>query len=670
MAMLVSRKRSGRGGESQRHVAGWKVSRSVAVALIGGLCLATLTQGPAVADKGMEPVPVSPTASPSATPSVPSSPATAPVPTPSPDSSSAVPTATSSAAPTSPTASPAPTATPTPTIPAPEASQPAGAAGAEFAVPGAIGTEHERLGGDLGAVGPATADQLCGLAGGGCLQTFAHGTIAWSPATGAHLMTGAIEAAWVKYGGVQGNLSYPSGDQKCGLHASSCRQQFRGGSLHDVPGVGTYPVWGGVSMRYESLGGVGGYLGYPREAEVCGVPAGHCVQHFQRGLIYFGPGGTWPIWGGISMLYENLGGSSGYLGYPVAPEQCGLPGGACLQKFQRGTIYFVPGAGTFPVWGGIQGRYDGMGGSASYLGYPVGSEKCGLRGGGCSQAFQRGSIYFALGAGTQAVWGGLGMFYTSRYAQDGVLGYPTTGEMCDAAGNCRQLFQYGELQWIAGYGVKFKPATSGYCPALNAGKVKYGTGGASRVSFAIAEEYRATRVNFITCVRQANGQYTTEWGALGSAGESGFAGPGFATGPTWQKYSPTGSFTVTEAFGLGNPGTSLAYRTLNPYSRWGGQLNGNYNKYFESSGDVFPDENMWYYATRPSRDYRQGVVINYNRPPDSPIVMNAGFAIFLHGNNVPTWGCISLNDGDLLQFMRTAHPGDRFVMGVGYDIFN
>ena len=79
---------------------------------------------------------------------------------------------------------------------------------------------------------------------------------------------------------------------------------------------------------------------------------------------------------------------------------------------------------------------------------------------------------------------------------------------------------------------------------------------------------------------------------------------------------------------------------------------------------------MWYFATRPSHDYRQGVVINYNRPPDAPITMNAGFAIFLHGNNLPTWGCISLNDGDLLQYLRTAHAGDRFVMGVAYDIFN
>ena len=79
---------------------------------------------------------------------------------------------------------------------------------------------------------------------------------------------------------------------------------------------------------------------------------------------------------------------------------------------------------------------------------------------------------------------------------------------------------------------------------------------------------------------------------------------------------------------------------------------------------------MWYYATRASHDYRQGVVINYNRPPDSAIQMNAGFAIFLHANRVPTWGCISLNEADVVRFQRGAVPGDRIIMGVGDDVFN
>ena len=491
------------------------------------------------------------------------------------------------------------------------------AAEAAIRVLGAIGVEYERLGGAGGAARPATAAQQCGLPGGGCLQAFKNGTIVWSDAAGAHLLAGGVLNAWRNAGGAGSYLAYPVADAGCGGEPRVCRQAFQGGVLYNVIGTGTYPVRGAIGAAYDAQGGL-----------------------------------------------------KGYLGYPLGAEKCGLPGGACTQKFQRGVVYFAPGAGTFPVWGAINARYAALGGSGGYLGYPTGAEKCGLRAGGCSQAFQRGRIYYAAGAGTQAVWGGLGQYYSARKAQDGALGYPVTAEACDRSGYCSQSFQYGRLQWFPGVGVRYRLTSAAYCPALNSGAVKYRTAGAPRVSFAIADEYRATGVTFITCVRRADGTYAKEWGALGHAGESGFAAPGVATGPTWQAFSPTGSFTVTQAFGLGNPGTALPYRTLNPYSRWGGRLNANYNKYFESSADVFPDENMWYFATRPSHDYRQGVVINYNRPPDAPITMNAGFAIFLHGNNLPTWGCISLNDGDLLQYLTTAHSGDRFVMGVAYDIFN
>lgn len=604
------------------------MTRAVAIAAATGIVAASLAQG-ASADSSPSPqatgqpgaspaagtsepaarFTTSPSAAATGAPTRPAASKPTPGPSPQPTGKATTPAATTPAA--------GPTAKTPDVAQAPTTSAARAAAEAAIRVPGAIGVEYERLGGSAGPVGPATAGQKCGLAGGGCQQGFAHGTIAWSQASGAHLLTGGIENAWLNAGGVTGHLAYPLGAAACGGTPKVCQQAFQSGSLYSVAGKGTYPVWGAIRATYDSLGGL-----------------------------------------------------KGYLGYPVGVETCGLAGGACSQRFQRGTVYSAPGAGTFPVWGAINARYLALDGSRGYLGYPTGMEKCGLRGGGCSQAFQRGRIYYAAGAGTQAVWGGLGQFYTGRKAQDGALGYPVTAEACDRSGYCSQSFQYGRLQWIPGAGVRYRLTSAAYCPAINSGAVKYRTAGASRVSFAIADDYRSTRITFVTCVRQPDGSYAKEWGALGHAGESGFAAPGVATGPTWQMFSPTGSFTVTQAFGLGNPGTALPYRTLNPYSRWGGRLNANYNKYFESSSDVFPDENMWYFATRPSHDYRQGVVINYNRPPDAPITMNAGFAIFLHGNNLPTWGCISLNDGDLLQYLRTAHSGDRFVMGVANDIFN
>ena len=127
--------------------------------------------------------------------------------------------------------------------------------------------------------------------------------------------------------------------------------------------------------------------GYPAGGASCGgEPQDICRQAFQRGALYNVIGtGTYPVWGGIGAAYDALGGLKGYLGYPLGAEKCGLPGGACTQKFRRGTVYYAPGAGTFPVWGAINARYLALGGSGGYLGYPTGAERCGLRGGGCSK---------------------------------------------------------------------------------------------------------------------------------------------------------------------------------------------------------------------------------------------------------------------------------------------
>ncbi|MBT2512015.1 hypothetical protein [Arthrobacter sp. ISL-30] len=50
--------------------------------------------------------------------------------------------------------------------------------------------------------------------------------------------------------------------------------------------------------------------------------------------------------------------------------------------------------------------------------------------------------------------------------------------------------------------------------------------------------------------------------------------------------------------------------------------------------------------------------------------MSAGFAIFFQADRVPTWGCISLQESDVLRYQRGAVPGDRIVMGVDDDIFS
>ncbi len=189
------------------------------------------------------------------------------------------------------------------------------------------------------------------------------------------------------------------------------------------------------------------------------------------------------------------------------------------------------------------------------------------------------------------------------------------------------------------------------------------TYGVKRVTFATATSYRETRVLITGCVRSAEG-YVQEWQTTGFAGRNGFAPPG----EMWQNtlYSPSGSFSFTEALGRENPGTQLEYHTINPDSRWGGEPGPTYNQYFEGE-DGGADENLWFYLQQGF--YEQAAVINWNREPDMPTVQGASFAIFLHAGNALTVGCISTDLATVTRLLQRATPGDRIVMGVEEMVF-
>jgi L,D-peptidoglycan transpeptidase YkuD (ErfK/YbiS/YcfS/YnhG family) len=301
-------------------------------------------------------------------------------------------------------------------------------------------------------------------------------------------------------------------------------------------------------------------------------------------------------------------------------------------------------------------------------GYPVTDEICGMAGGGCRQGFARTrTIYWssATGAHTVNTAGAIGRTWASAAYERGAYGYPTTDEVGEGTPSAHQKFRNGLMAWTASGGVR-SYLFRGECHNLNNGRSVQPTHNAARVSLTIAEGYGQSASTFVNCVR-IGGSYVEEWRTSSRVGASGFKKPGVPSGHTQYLYSPQGSYSVTESFGVYNPGTALSYRQLNPSSRWGGRLGTLYNKYFESTGYTWPDENMWYFAQ--SGDYRLGVVINYNRPPDSSIVQGDGFAIFLHANKVPTAGCISLHEHEVARYMRTARPGDRIIMGVRADLF-
>lgn len=587
---------------------------------------------------------------------------------------------------------------------------------------GPIGAKWTELGGATGTLGRATADESCDSAGL-CMVTFEAGLIYFHPSSGAHAVlfaSGNTGARWNDAGGVDkfgfpvtdefcdgsgcfqrfsaglditwtagsgyqqvwtrgaigdsvykvyggyASLGYPTSPEVCNLRDNGCAQEFAKARILWSAASGAFAVSSRspIGSVYTERSADADRLGYPMSKETCGLKSGGCYQLFQRGAVVWSSlTGAQISWGAIRVKWAQLGFENGRLGYPLSDEVCVASG--CEQDYEGGKIYWSQTTGALSSVGGIKIRFDEAGGVSSFLGYPLTDEVCHQPQEGCYQWFQGGLIFWSSTTGAQPVRGAIMAKYESMGWHRSYLAYPMAAESC-SGGECVQAFQGGLLTWTT-------LATADYrrteCDTLNDGRIKYPTGNARHVTITFAADYGQSYATVLYCKRVA-GTYVAEWKTDGRVGASGFRQPGIPSGPTRYNFSPTGSFSVTEAFGLGNPGTALPYRLLNPNSRWGGNpWTDTYNKYFESNTWIGWDENMWYFATGRSHDYRQGAVLNYNRPPDSEIVQDAGFAIFLHEHKVPTAGCISLDDWAVEDFLRNSVPGDRIIMGVHRDIF-
>jgi len=150
----------------------------------------------------------------------------------------------------------------------------------------------------------------------------------------------------------------------------------------------------------------------------------------------------------IARKYAALGGAASKLGRPVGSESCGLVDGGCYQKYEHGRIHWSKASGAYATWGGIMSAWRSADWERGVLGYPVGDEKCGLVRGGCYQSFQRGAIHWSPDTGAHWSRGGIRSKWGKTGWEGGVLGYPTSDEKCGLArGGCYQTFQGGTILW-------------------------------------------------------------------------------------------------------------------------------------------------------------------------------------------------------------------------------
>lgn len=129
----------------------------------------------------------------------------------------------------------------------------------------AIAAARRAAGGPQGPLGDEQGAQY--KVGDGVAQNFAGGTIFYSPATGAHAVTGDVLAKYRAAGGPQGDLGFPaSNETDGGVSPKSRIATFAAAdnpTIFWTPDHGAFVVRGAVNAAWDKLGGATGKLGAP-----------------------------------------------------------------------------------------------------------------------------------------------------------------------------------------------------------------------------------------------------------------------------------------------------------------------------------------------------------------------------------------------------------------------
>lgn len=116
--------------------------------------------------------------------------------------------------------------------------------------------------------------------GRGRVRDFDNGSIYWSPETGAHEVHGAIRD---KYGKVRKWIGYPTTDETGCPDGVGRFNHFEHGSIYWTPETGAHEVHGAIRDKWQSLGWERSKLRYPTTDEH-DIPGGR-ASNFQGGEI-------------------------------------------------------------------------------------------------------------------------------------------------------------------------------------------------------------------------------------------------------------------------------------------------------------------------------------------------------------------------------------------------
>jgi uncharacterized protein with LGFP repeats len=332
----------------------------------------------------------------------------------------------------------------------------------------AINAAWNASGGDTGPLGPRDGDVYPAADGFG--QNFAGGKIFFSPATGAHMMQGAILDKYMSLGGpTDGDLGFPTIDEGAGKAPDSRNTTFSAADrpvIFWTPTTGARVVRGPINAAWDKLGGSAGQLGVPVDDETY---QGDVVsQKFSGGEVSWNrqtrafttvPPELADQLGGlvipedatsaINAARRAAGGPLGPLGAKDGGQyQIGADGVG--QNFAGGKIFYSPGTGASVLTGQVLQKYESVGGPQGDLGMPTSSEVDGGLGSDSRVASfaapDKPVIFWTPDYGAVIVRGAMNAAWTKLDGAKGQLGAP----MADATekdGVITQKFSGGAISW-------------------------------------------------------------------------------------------------------------------------------------------------------------------------------------------------------------------------------
>lgn len=126
------------------------------------------------------------------------------------------------------------------------------------------------------------------------------------------------------------------------------------------------------------------------------------------------------------------------------------------------------------------------------------------------------------------------------------------------------------------------------------------------------------------------------------------------------KCTPTGIYTLTEAFGIkSNPGSGVTYRQLDGSEYWVDDENSQYYNTMQ-----FGDPNGRWNSAEKLIDfpgyYNYSLVIDYNR---WPVIPGKSSAIFIHCDmGIYTYGCVAIPEQNLVNILNRINPSKNPVV--------